>query len=126
MPSLGLSANVNDTVPNVAPNDIYLDNDGNIALTVDLQCVLQNCSQAAKTVLGEMVLNTNQGVPYFQTLFAGVAQTEQYTTALRQAFLAVTGVVEVVSLMTSQDNNQFMYTAVIRTIYGAGGISGNI
>lgn len=119
-----LSANVNSTIPNVAFNDIYLDSDGNISLSFDLQAVLQACAQAAQTILGEMVFNVNQGIPYFQTLWIGVPNTQQFNAALRVAFLSVTGVIEVVSLITSQDGNTFSYTAVIRTIYGSGGING--
>lgn len=135
---LTLSANVNDDIPGVASNDIYLDGDGNISLSVDLQAVLQACSQAAQTLLGEMIYNTDQGIPYFQTLWVGVPNIQQFTGALRAAFLAVPNVVEVVTLFTSQVNNPNLpvnqsqsadiltYTAVIRTIYGSAGLTGTI
>jgi len=119
-----LSANVNSTIPGVAFNDIYLNAQGNISLSYDLQAVLQGCAQAAQTVLGEIIFNTNQGIPFFQTIWEGIPNVQQYTAALRVAFLNVPNVVEVVSLMTQQVNNEFQYTAVIRTIYGSGGISG--
>lgn len=119
-----LSSNINSSLPNVAPNDIYLDSIGNISLSYDLQAVLQACAQAARTQLGEMVFNTNQGIPYFKTVFIGVPNVQQFNAALRTAFLSVTGVIEVVSLITTQTNNIFSYTAVIRTIYGSGGING--
>lgn len=102
-------------------NDIYLDAVGNIAFATDLEALKQQCAQAAKTLLGEMVYNVNDGIPYFQTLWVGVPNTAQYTGALRRAFLAVNGVVEVVSLITSQSENAFSYSAVIKTIYGSGG-----
>jgi|SRR5271155_4158409 len=102
-------------------NDIYLDPLGNLALVYDLTAITQECQQAAKTLLGEMVYNVNQGIPYFQALWIGVPNVGQFTGALRRAFLAVGGVVEVVSLITSQSGNAFSYTAVIRTIYGNGG-----
>lgn len=104
-----------------AQNDIYLDALGNIAFAYDLTAITQQCAQAAKTLLGEMIYNVNQGIPYFQTLWVGVPSVGQYTAALRTAFLAVGGVIEVVSLITSQVNNTLTYTAVIRTIYGSGG-----
>ena len=102
-------------------NDIYLDALGNLAFAFDLTAITQECQQAAKTLLGEMVYNTNQGIPYFQTLWIGVPNVQQFTAALRRAFLAVGGVLEVVSLITSQTNNTLSYTAVIRTIYGNDG-----
>lgn len=107
-----------------ANNDIYIGDDGNLAIAIDLQAVLQACAQAAKTLLGEMVLNTDQGIPYFETVWNGVPQIQQFQAALRRAFLNVTGVVEVVSLITSQVDNTLQYTAVIRTVFGGGAISG--
>lgn len=105
-------------------NDLFLDKSGNISISFDLQAVLQDCAQVAKLQLGEAVLNTNLGVPYFQTVWNGVPNIQQFNASLRAAFLGVTGVVEVVSLITSQTDNVLSYTAVIRTIYGSGGISG--
>ena len=105
-------------------NDLYLDNNGNLAIVYDLTATLQACAQAAKTLLGEMVLNINQGIPYFQTVWVGVPNQQQFNAALRGAFFSVAGVVEVVSLMTQQVNNALQYTAVIRTIYGTGGLTG--
>ena len=104
--ALTISANVNNLSViysnSVAPNDIYLDANGNLATSNDLQCVLENCSEAARTLLGEMILNTDQGIPYFQVVWVGVPNETQFAAALRLAFLSVTGVVEVVTLMTSQ------------------------
>lgn len=107
-----------------ANNDLYLDDQGNIAVSYDLQALLETCSQAAKTRLGEMVLNTDQGIPYFETVFIGVPQLKQFEAALRATFLAIDGVVEVVSLITAQQDNTLTYTAIIRTIYGTGGVNG--
>ena len=123
-----LSSNINSTIPDVAPNDIYLDDDGNIAMAYDLQAVLQQCAQVARTLLGEMVFNTDLGVPYFQVLWVGTPNVPQFNAALRQSFLNVNGVLEVVSLITSQggdnrDTNTLFYTAIIRTTFGTGTIT---
>lgn len=109
-----------------AQNDLYLDPVGNIAFAFDLTAIIQQCTQAASTLLGEMIYNVNQGIPYFQTLWVGVPNIAQFTSALRRAFLAVGGVLEVVSLITSQSNNNLSYTAVIRTIYGNTGFADTI
>lgn len=121
-----LSANVNDNIPTVAFNDIYLDGDNNISVSFDLQAVLQACAQAAQTLLGEVFLNVNEGIPYFQTLWVGTPNVQQFNAALRAAFLNVPNVVEVISLMTSQVNNNLTYTAVIQTTFGSSGIQGAI
>lgn len=119
-----LSANVNNNLPNVAYDDIYLDSKGNISISYDQQATLEACAQAAQTVLGEIIFDTTQGIPFFQTIWNGVPNVSQYTAALRVAFLNVPNVVEVVSLITTQINNDFQYTAIIRTAFGTGGISG--
>jgi hypothetical protein len=119
-----LSANVNNILPGVAYDDIYLDQFGNISLSFDLQAVLEACAQAAQTVLGEIIFNVNQGIPFFQTVWIGVPNFQQYTAALRLAFLNVPNVLEVISLTISQVNNELQYTAAIRTEFGTGGING--
>ena len=124
-----LSCNVNNNPLLGANNDIYLDAQGNISMSFDLDAVLQECSQVAKTILGEMIFNTDLGVPYFQTVWIGVPNIAQFTAALRQSFLNVYGVLEVVSLLTSQGgssdpSDNLTYTAIIRTIYGTGAVNG--
>jgi hypothetical protein len=107
-------------------NDIYLDEVGNIAFAYDLEAIKQQCQQAAQTLLGEMIYNVNDGIPYFQTIWVGVPNVAQFTAALRRAFLAVGGVLEIITLITSQSNDTLSYTATIRTIYGNGGFIGTI
>lgn len=129
MPSLTIAANVNNSIQGVAFNDIYVDDKNNIATVTDLQSLLQQCSQVARTLLGECIFNVNIGIPYEQVVWVGVPNVEQFTAALRQAFLSIAGVVEVVSLMVTQQSNtltpsqsadMITFTAIINTIYGTG------
>lgn len=121
-----LSANVNNNIAGVSPNDIYLDADGNISLSFDIQAVLQACAQAAKTLLGEIVLNTTLGIPYFQTVWIGVPNIQQWTAALRSSFLAVPNVVDIISLITSQQESILTYSAIIRTSFGSAPLAATI
>lgn len=105
-------------------DDIYIGSDGNLALARDLQATLQACRQAASTMLGEMIYNTDQGIPYFQAVWIGVPQLQQYESYLRIAFLNVAGVTDINSLTISQEGDTLMYTAEIITVYGQGVISG--
>ena len=113
-----------------ANNDLFLDTFGNIVIAFDVQAVLQNCAHVAKVRLGEIVLAVNEGIPFFETVWNGTPNFQQFEAALRQAFYSVTGVLEVVSLIVSQvaaangKLNTLAYTAVIRTVYGSGGING--
>jgi hypothetical protein len=133
MTSLSLSANVNGTISGVSYNDLYLDADGNISVSYDLQAVLEECSEAAKTLLGELIFNTSVGVPYAQTVWSGVPNISQFTSALRQTLLSVPEVNEVLSIVTGRtaatihaapNQPTVTYTAIISTIYGNGAING--
>lgn len=107
-------------------NDIYLDANNNIAIATELTAVLQACEQAAKTYLGEMVLSTDKGIPYYEVVFVGVTNIQQFKSSLRQAFLEVTGVTQVKSISITQADDLLTYTATIETIYGVGTIPGVI
>lgn len=129
MSALTIAANVNNTISGVAFNDIYLDSQNNIAMATDLQAVLQECSEAARTLLGECIFDVNIGIPYEQVLWVGVPNISQFTAALRAAFLSVSGVTDVVSLFVTQQQNtinpsqsadMLTFNAIIKTIYGTG------
>ena len=107
-------------------NDIYLNSIGNISLSTSIQAILENCAQAAKTRLGEEVLHIDQGIPYFTTIFVGVPSLEQAQAAFRAAWLAVAGVIEVLSLEFTQQDNILFYAAIIRTTEGIGELNAGI
>ena len=75
-----------------AQNDIYIGDDGNIALVFNLQGTLQACAHSGKTILGEMIFAANQGLPNFQLIWVGVPNLQQYETAVPATLLAVYGV----------------------------------
>lgn len=105
-------------------NDIFLDDLGNISFSYDLQAVLEICREVARARLGEMVFNVDLGIPFFETVWNGVPNIPQFTNALRNAFLSVPDVIEVVSLTTTQINDVLQYTAIIRTSFGTGTLNG--
>lgn len=123
---LSLSCNVNNNLSGISDNDIYLDSVGNLSVSTSIQAILENCAQAAKTRLGEEVLHTDQGIPYFTTIFVGVPNLEQAQAAFRAAWLAVTGVIEVLSLVFAQQDNTLFYSAIIRTTEGTGELNAGI
>lgn len=105
-------------------NDLYIGKDGNLAIVTGLEAVLQNCAHVAQAILGSCVLQTNYGVPYFQLVFNGVPKIQQFQAALRQAFLGVDGVIDVISLTTTNEKDILTYQAVISTIYGNASLNG--
>lgn len=129
MSALTISANVNNNIAGVAFNDMYLTQQGDISMSTDLQAVLEECAQAARTLLGECIYDTTIGIPYQQVVWVGVPNISQFTAALRAAFLNVVGVTEVISIIAEQTNNlsisqqsasMLSFTAIIQTIYGTG------
>jgi hypothetical protein len=114
-------------------HDLYIDSTGSMAIVTDQQAVLQACQQAALTLLGEMVLNTDLGIPYLTAVWVGVPNMGLFEGALRSAWLAIPGVTAISRLVTSVGNvvipnttvttNAVSYSATIDTIFGAGDIA---
>lgn len=104
--------------------DLFLNEDGNLALTSDLFSVMQNCQTAAQAQLGEMVLAIDQGVPNFQTIWTGRRNVAQFEAYLRRTISAVFGVIKVKNLTVIVEKNTVKYTATIETIYGEAALNG--
>lgn len=124
-----LACNVNNNIPGVDPFDIYLDANGGLATASGQQYALEACVQAANTLLGECVLNTDIGIPYFQSVWTGSPNIQLFESKLRAAFLGIGGgkiVTEIVSLTTSLQKDVLTYQAIIKTIYGASTLTGVI
>ena len=107
-----------------AKNDLYIAEDGNLAIHTGLLAVMQACAQAVKTQFGSVVLQTNIGVPSFELIWSGTPNLLQYDVFLRRAILSVPDVLEVVSLDIQAADNKVTYQATIRTIYGPGVVNG--
>jgi hypothetical protein len=105
-------------------NDIYLDTNGNLAISTGLTALIEICKQYMQTILGELVLNTTTGLPYFQSVFTGVSNIQQYVAAGRAALLTVEGVTQVISFDVSMNEKVLSYVATIQTIYGTGVVNG--
>lgn len=107
-------------------DDLYIGPDGNLAIVTGIDAVLQNCSHAAKAQLGEMVLATDEGVPNFQLVWEGNPNIPQFEAVLRNIFLSLPDVVDVLQLDVASQNKTLFYRAVILTTFGQGEISGQL
>lgn len=101
-----------------ANNDIYLGPTGNIVIDSGQQAVEDACATAAKMQLGEAVLQTQLGIPNFQTIWVGMPNIAIFEAYLRRTLLGVNGVIAVTALTVSAANNVLSYTATIQSIYG--------
>ena len=100
-----------------AQNDIYLDTSGNLAMVTGIQACAQDCEHIAKVRLGEMVLNTQGGIPYLEQVFQN-SNTLAFKQALINAWLTVPNVTGIQSVTVSIVGGVLNYTAVINTIFG--------
>lgn len=107
-----------------ANNDLFLNAQGNLAISTGIDAVLLNCEHAVKTMLGECVLDLERGMPNFQVIWNGAPSRQQYDAALRQTILAVDGVSSISELIINIVSGALVYQATIVTIYGTGAING--
>lgn len=106
------------TLATGANNDLYLGPSGQLALSSDLEAVSQTCEHVVKTMMGELILQTDQGIPNFQMIWNGAPNLAQAENALREALLGVKGVLAVPQLSAFVENHVLIYNATIETIYG--------
>lgn len=99
-------------------NDIYLGDDGNLAILSDIDAIVDACETACQAQLGEMVLNNTLGLPNFQTIWVGSPNYQIYQSYLRNTLLAIPGVIEVISLEILPQGNVLQYMAEINTQFG--------
>lgn len=106
------------TLSTNAQNDIFLDEQGNIAVARNADGVIKACETATYAQLGEMILTQNLGIPNFQTVWVGSPNYPQFQAYLRQTILTVPGVQDVADLQIFPENNTLRYTATIQSQFG--------
>ena len=107
-------------------NDLTLGSDGNLLIVADLKATLNVCEHAAKAILGEMVLNKQQGLPYFQAVWNGSPSLRAFEAAFRSRIMKVPGVTGIPEFDIEQTQDILKYVATISTVYGEGQISSPI
>ena len=107
-------------------HDIYLDKEGNLALCKDIETVKTAVDCATKTNYGEIVLNTNLGVPYFTTIFTAHPDIELWKSYMKEAILSIPKVLGISYFKTYIDykTSLLKYAVVINTEYGTEEING--
>lgn len=107
-------------------NDIFLDTNGNLALCKDIEAVKTAVSCATKTNYGEIILNTQAGIPYFETIFTAHPDIELWKSYMKEAILAIPKVLGISYFKTYIDYQKSLlkYACVINTEYGQEEING--
>lgn len=99
-------------------NDLYIAPSGQLAIASDLTALAQVCEHVVKTMMGELILQGDQGIPNFQLIWNGAPNIAQAENSIREALLNVDGVLDVPELSAFVSDNVFRYSATIKTIYG--------
>ncbi|WP_418187324.1 hypothetical protein ACNSOP_09225 [Aliarcobacter lanthieri] len=113
-----------DTLKLDDTGDLCLCKKNNLAIYRDLNAVIQTCENYVKATLNEMILNYNNGVPYFQTVFNTNVNIPLFEDSIKNRLLEVDGVEKVLSVKAEVNNETLSYIAYIQTIYGNGVING--
>lgn len=106
-----------------ADND-FLVTGRSLSFVSDLDAVLNVCAHAAKAILGEMIFEQEQGMPYFETVWNGSPRTEPFEAAFRSRIAQIEGVTSIDDLTVEIVGDVMQYTATIATVYGTGQING--
>lgn len=111
-------ADVNLSIALNAINDIFVGADGNLAFVSGVDAVKQDCACALKAQRGEMLFNTDEGMPTFDDVWLS-HNFIKWEAVGRATLAGINGVVRVISFSTSVAGDVFKYTAVIETIYSS-------
>lgn len=99
-------------------NDIFIGDDGALAVAKEIQAVKFSSGQASKAQLGEMMYATGLGLPTFDVVWNGSPNPAVYEAWLRRTLLNSPGVNEVRSITVSVSGDALKYSAIIITDYG--------
>ena len=106
-------------------NDIEITG-GRLAIARDLQAVLQQCEQAMKAQLNEMIYANNRGVNTFQSVWDGSPNLLSFEAFARAQLDRVPNVENVEQFSAQLVGNTLEYVTTIRTAFGTGTAAGSM
>lgn len=107
-------------------NDIFLGQDGNIAVLSDLQACVQSCEHASQTLLNELPYAQSRGIAFFDNGLSASPKLGLYEVQLRRILLTVPNVQKVLYVGFKLDNTDLSYEAQIQTSFGVETVRGNL
>ena len=107
-------------------NDIFATPGGRLALSADLQAVLQQCKQAIQAQTREMIFAFDRGTNTFESVWSGSPNLLSFEASARAQLNRINDVVAVENFASELSGHTIIYQATIRTIFGTGMTSGNI
>ncbi|MCD1124802.1 hypothetical protein LPW36_01925 [Jinshanibacter sp. LJY008] len=107
-------------------NDIFIANNGRLAISNDLAAVMTIAEQAVKAQAGEMIYATDKGMPTLSLIWTGTPNLQMYEGYLRSTLMSVKGVSKVLSVSMGIQDGTLSYSAQIETIYGSEILNGEL
>lgn len=99
-------------------NDLYLNGQNQVATGSDNEAIAQIVINALRTIKGELQLNIDSGVPYFETIFNKNPDIQLWQGFMIEEAEKIDGVIKVDSMDITIDDDQLSYEMKIKTIYG--------
>lgn len=112
------------TLKLTSTNDLYVGESGNMVLLTGLDGVIQDCENKMKGQLGEMMYQTDAGLPYMDFVFQSINLNAFRASAITQ-LLEVPNVLDVVSFDLTKVGETVTYKALIQTAFGLGVLNGD-
>lgn len=76
-------------------DDVFLDENGDLAIVVDGEQVASHVVARLKTILGENYFNTETGLPWVEAMYTPATTYEQKTAMIRSIISRTPGVEEI-------------------------------
>lgn len=99
-------------------NDIYIDDKGNIATSENIYALANVSKNAVLTNLGEAEYNTDNGIPYFDTIFCDTPKIDLFQASIVQTLENLENVQRVSNFEYSVENGVFKYSLIEKTKLG--------
>ncbi len=107
-------------------NDLVLNNNNRLKMLTGANAVGAATEHTVSTLLGEMIYQSTDGVPYQEVVFNGVPDLVQIQFYIVREIHRVTGVVRVSDFTINFLDNILSYEARLETIYGEIFINGQV
>lgn len=96
---------------------------GRLQIARDREAVLQTCERVIRANFSEMIYAANRGVNYFRDVFGASPNVINFEAGARAQLSRVPDVTGIESFTAEVQGDQVVYSATIRTTFGAGTIT---
>lgn len=103
--------------------DIFVNESGNFVFLNDIEAVAEVTEAYVRTARNEMIHKMTKGMPYFESIFAGVASIPQFEASFRARMKEIPEVRAVTQFRAYFEDGVIKYDATIQTIYGEARLS---